>query len=46
MAKAEVHPCLEEAMSDGAQSLTPTNFAQLMSERAVLAKVVGRSTVA
>lgn len=39
----EVHPCPEEAMSDGPQSLTPANFAQLMRELQVLAGALGRT---
>jgi 3-deoxy-7-phosphoheptulonate synthase len=38
----EVHDRPEEAMSDGAQSLLPSNFANLMQELKVLAKAVGR----
>ena len=38
----EVHDHPEEAMSDGAQSLLPSNFANLMQELKVLAKAVGR----
>jgi 3-deoxy-7-phosphoheptulonate synthase len=38
----EVHNAPEEAMSDGAQSLLPANFANLMQELKVLAKSVGR----
>ncbi|HWR08966.1 3-deoxy-7-phosphoheptulonate synthase [Sporomusa sp.] len=39
----EVHPCPEEALSDGPQSLTPGNFAQLMSELDTLTTALGRS---
>ena len=39
----EVHPNPEEALSDGDQSLTPENFAQMMKEVSVLAQAVGRS---
>jgi 3-deoxy-7-phosphoheptulonate synthase len=39
----EVHPCPEEAMSDGPQSLTPANFAQLMQELQILAGALGRT---
>ncbi|MDR3591460.1 MAG: 3-deoxy-7-phosphoheptulonate synthase [Negativicutes bacterium] len=39
----EVHPCPEEAASDGPQSLTPANFAQLMPELAAVAAAVGRT---
>lgn len=38
----EVHPEPEEALSDGQQSLTTENFAQLMGELDVVAAAVGR----
>jgi 3-deoxy-7-phosphoheptulonate synthase len=38
----EVHTHPEDAKSDGAQSLLPDNFAQMMRELRVLAKAVGR----
>lgn len=38
----EVHTHPEEAQSDGAQSLIPENFAQLMSELKAIAQVMGR----
>lgn len=38
----EVHPHPEKALKDGAQSLTPDNFAQLMKETAAVARAVGR----
>jgi 3-deoxy-7-phosphoheptulonate synthase len=38
----EVHCKPEEAKSDGAQSLVPDNFAQLMKELKLIAKAVGR----
>lgn len=38
----EVHSHPEDAMSDGAQSLKPSNFAQLMQELRILAKAAGR----
>src|SRR2546422_7781316 len=38
----EVHPNPEEALSDGAQSLYPEQFAQLMREVRVIAEVIGR----
>jgi len=38
----EVHPRPEEALSDGGQSLLPSNFVQLMQELRVLAQAVGR----
>lgn len=38
----EVHSRPEEALSDGAQSLLPENFSELMQELKALAKVVGR----
>lgn len=39
----EVYPRPEEAMSDGAQSLTPENFSQLMKDLKSIAQAVGRS---
>lgn len=39
----EVHNLPEEALSDGPQSLTPGNFAQLMEELAALVAVVKRT---
>ncbi|MFA5095941.1 MAG: 3-deoxy-7-phosphoheptulonate synthase [Candidatus Omnitrophota bacterium] len=38
----EVHTCPEDAMSDGAQSLIPSNFAGLMTDLKNLARAVGR----
>jgi 3-deoxy-7-phosphoheptulonate synthase len=38
----EVHHQPEEAVSDGAQSLIPANFLQLMSDLRALSKAVGR----
>jgi 3-deoxy-7-phosphoheptulonate synthase len=38
----EVHPNPEEALSDGAQTLFPDQFAQLMREVRVIADVIGR----
>jgi len=38
----EVHPNPKEALVDGVQSLTPSDFARLMTEVKSLAKVVGR----
>jgi 3-deoxy-7-phosphoheptulonate synthase len=38
----EVHPNPDEALSDGAQTLFPEQFAQLMREIRVIADVVGR----
>ncbi len=38
----EVHSHPEEALSDGAQSLLPANFASLMGEIKVIAKAIGR----
>jgi len=38
----EVHPNPEEALSDGAQSLLPEKFAELMKEISKVAKAVGR----
>jgi 3-deoxy-7-phosphoheptulonate synthase len=39
----EVHPKPEEALSDGAQSLKPSKFVQLMRELRPVAEAVGRS---
>jgi len=39
----EVHPRPEEAFSDGAQSLTPAHFQQLMDEIAPLLDLVGKT---
>src|SRR5579871_1477260 len=39
----EVHPCPKEALSDGAQSLTPEQFASLMTELRKIAEAIGRS---
>jgi 3-deoxy-7-phosphoheptulonate synthase len=38
----EVHPNPDEAKSDGAQSLFPDQFTQLMREVRVIAEVIGR----
>ena len=38
----EVHPNPDHALSDGAQSLTPANFADLMRECAKVANTIGR----
>jgi 3-deoxy-7-phosphoheptulonate synthase len=38
----EVHPNPDHALSDGAQSLTPANFANLMKEGTALAAAIGR----
>lgn len=38
----EVHPCPDEAMCDGGQSLTIRNFSELMSEIAAIAQAVGK----
>jgi len=38
----EVHSHPEDALSDGAQSLKPDNFMQLMQELKILAKTMGR----
>ncbi|MEW6075380.1 MAG: 3-deoxy-7-phosphoheptulonate synthase [Candidatus Omnitrophota bacterium] len=38
----EVHSHPEEALSDGAQSLLPSNFSNLMQELRVLVKAIGR----
>lgn len=42
MLMIEVHPDPQRAWSDGAQSLTPDNFAKLMQELRPLAQAVGR----
>ncbi len=39
----EVHPSPETAMSDGAQSLKPARFAELMVSMRLIAKAVGRT---
>jgi len=39
----EVHPNPDHALSDGAQSLTPKNFAKLMEKLRVIGEAVGRS---
>ena len=38
----EVHPHPEKALKDGAQSLTPSGFEQMMNELAAVARAVGR----
>ncbi len=38
----EVHPNPKEALVDGLQSLTPSDFARLMEELKQIAKTVGR----
>lgn len=38
----EVHPAPDQALSDGAQSLFPKQFAQLMKEVRIIAEVTGR----
>jgi 3-deoxy-7-phosphoheptulonate synthase len=38
----EVHSHPEEALSDGAQSLLPANFATLMQELKILSQAIGR----
>jgi 3-deoxy-7-phosphoheptulonate synthase len=38
----EVHPSPDHALSDGAQSLTPANFAELMREGTALSASIGR----
>ena len=42
----EVHNCPEKAMSDGEQSLTPSNFAELMYKLKPIAEAVGRTLAA
>lgn len=39
----EVHPNPDEALSDGAQSLFPTQFERLMAELRIIAPAIGRS---
>ena len=39
----EVHPDPDQALCDGAQSLNPVQFAQLMVKARVIAKAVGKS---
>ena len=39
----EVHPNPKEALVDGLQSLTPSDFARLMRELKPIAAAVGRS---
>ena len=38
----EVHPCPKEALSDGAQSLTPVQFTALMEDLRRIAAAIGR----
>ncbi|MDR3257116.1 MAG: 3-deoxy-7-phosphoheptulonate synthase [Endomicrobium sp.] len=38
----EVHPCPQEALSDGPQSLLPDQFETLMKELDLIAKAIGR----
>jgi len=38
----EVHPCPDDAICDGGQSLTMVNFSGLMKELVPIAKAVGR----
>jgi 3-deoxy-7-phosphoheptulonate synthase len=38
----EVHPSPDRALSDGAQSLYPEQFARLMREVGVIAQAIGR----
>ncbi len=39
----EVHPCPEEALSDGPQALLPSTFAKLMDDLSRVAQAVGRT---
>lgn len=39
----EVHPCPEEALSDGDQSLTPDQFDEIMAKVKVIAEAMGKS---
>ena len=38
----EVHPDPDHALSDGAQTLTPEQFAEMMREVAAIAHAIGR----
>jgi 3-deoxy-7-phosphoheptulonate synthase len=38
----EVHPSPEQALSDGAQSLRPEQFGQMMGELRLIAEAIGR----
>ena len=38
----EVHPSPDRALSDGAQSLYPEQFARLMKETRLIAEAIGR----
>jgi len=38
----EVHPHPDRALSDGAQSLYPDQFARLMKETRIIAEAIGR----
>jgi len=40
--EVEVHPNPDHALSDGAQSLTPKNFAKLMNRSRILGDAIGR----
>ena len=39
----EVHPDPDRALSDGAQSLLPEQFEELMAQLRIIAPVVGRT---
>lgn len=39
----EVHPCPDEALSDGEQSLTPNQFCEIMDKVKAIASVVGKT---
>jgi 3-deoxy-7-phosphoheptulonate synthase len=39
----EVHPCPEQALSDGVQSLRPERFAELVVRLRAVAEAVGRA---
>ncbi len=41
----EVHPSPERALSDGAQSLYPEQFEQLVAELRSIARAIGRDLV-
>ena len=41
----EVHPSPADAISDGAQSLSPTEFEALVGELRLIARAIGRDLV-
>jgi 3-deoxy-7-phosphoheptulonate synthase len=40
--QVEVHPNPDQALSDGAQSLTPANFQKLMDKARIIGEAIGR----